>query len=556
MNVPMLRVKTLLLVPVLGLAFAGCGGAKQSESSDSSAGPTASLAANPTSVPSGGTSTLTWSSTDATSCTASGTWSGTKATSGNQSTGPLTASSDYFLTCNDSSGGSGSASATVTVPGTPPPPPPPPPAGVSLTASPIVVANGLSSTLSWSSTNATSCTASGGWSGTKAPTGSESTSALTTTTLFNLTCGAGNASVIVSVLLPPGALPVWVNALAMGQWYEIPNTAMVSVDGAHPAGAWSKVIAWTSFVVDTRTSKVYSVANGGHNDYSGNEVDVLDLERAQPVWTEVLAPTPDAQRTNCSAYYADGRPTSRHTYYGVTFNEFDDRIMLLGGAWSCSGGGWFHATSSYNIGANSYSAAGTHPDQSGAFGITGIGAAVANPFTGDIYLNVNQKYGRWNRSSNTFTSDLSPTGQPSSGSDSLTAFDTSRGRIFILGGQQGDHHLYTLSTNSVAAAALSGANASDVANVGQAAMVYVAALDRFLVRKAGAGGTVYQINAATFEVTTLVTTGGASVPSTVNGPYNKFLYVPRLNGAVYVPCYSVDPGLSCATGNAWFLRLH
>jgi hypothetical protein len=64
---------------------------------------------------------LTWSSTDATACTAS--WSAVIGTSGSQSTGALTASSNYTLTCTGP-GGSGSASATVTVQGAPPPPPP------------------------------------------------------------------------------------------------------------------------------------------------------------------------------------------------------------------------------------------------------------------------------------------------------------------------------------------------------------------------------------------------------------------------------------------------
>ncbi|MDH3314149.1 MAG: fibronectin type III domain-containing protein [Gammaproteobacteria bacterium] len=77
-------------------------------------GVTVSLAANPTSVTSGGSSTLTWSSTNTTSCTASGAWSGSMAISGSQSTGALTTSSSYTLTCTGS-GGSASASATVTV---------------------------------------------------------------------------------------------------------------------------------------------------------------------------------------------------------------------------------------------------------------------------------------------------------------------------------------------------------------------------------------------------------------------------------------------------------
>ncbi len=75
--------------------------------------PTINISANPTSITSGSSSTLTWSSTNATSCTASGSWTGTKATSGTQSVSP-TSTSTYTLTCTGA-GGSGNASATITV---------------------------------------------------------------------------------------------------------------------------------------------------------------------------------------------------------------------------------------------------------------------------------------------------------------------------------------------------------------------------------------------------------------------------------------------------------
>jgi hypothetical protein len=75
--------------------------------------PTVSLSANPTSITSGQSSTLSWSSTNATSCTASGSWSGSKSTSGTQSVSPTTTST-YNLTCTGT-GGSANASATVTV---------------------------------------------------------------------------------------------------------------------------------------------------------------------------------------------------------------------------------------------------------------------------------------------------------------------------------------------------------------------------------------------------------------------------------------------------------
>jgi hypothetical protein len=64
-----------------------------------------------------------------------------------------------------------------------------------LTAVPASVTPNSSSVLTWSSTNATACTASGGWSGNKAASGSISTGALTATTTFGLNCiGSGGTS--------------------------------------------------------------------------------------------------------------------------------------------------------------------------------------------------------------------------------------------------------------------------------------------------------------------------------------------------------------------------
>jgi len=76
--------------------------------------PTVTLSASPTSVSSGGSSTLTWSSKDATACVAGGAWSGAKSTSGSASTGVLTTNSSFTLTCTGG-GGSSTASANVTM---------------------------------------------------------------------------------------------------------------------------------------------------------------------------------------------------------------------------------------------------------------------------------------------------------------------------------------------------------------------------------------------------------------------------------------------------------
>src|SRR5579864_6279596 len=93
------------------LLLAACGGSGSADpKSDPPARPTASLTAAADVVASGAATTLTWSSTNATSCTASGGWSSnTLGTSGSQSTGAITSATTYSITC----GGPGGMSPTV-----------------------------------------------------------------------------------------------------------------------------------------------------------------------------------------------------------------------------------------------------------------------------------------------------------------------------------------------------------------------------------------------------------------------------------------------------------
>ncbi len=161
--------------------------------------PTLSLSASPTSVSSGNASTLSWSSSNSTTCTASGGWTGSKGTSGTLSVTP-TVNTTYTLTCTGS-GGSISQSATVTVTTVVTPPVYPVPT-VTFLATPTTVPSGGTTILSWSSTGATFCTATGGWSGSKAISGTLSLTLFQTTT-YTLSCtgpgGSASQSTTVSV---------------------------------------------------------------------------------------------------------------------------------------------------------------------------------------------------------------------------------------------------------------------------------------------------------------------------------------------------------------------
>ena len=157
--------------------------------------PTITLTANPASIEYNGTATLNWSAEHATMCTASLAWSGGKATSGSENVGPLSADSTFTLTC---SGLGGSDSESITVAVSPQAEP-----TVSFSANPPTVSYNGTTTLTWSSTDATSCNASGAWSGSKNTSGSDIVGPIDSDRTFSLSCTGGggttNRSVTVTI---------------------------------------------------------------------------------------------------------------------------------------------------------------------------------------------------------------------------------------------------------------------------------------------------------------------------------------------------------------------
>ena len=151
--------------------------------------PAVSLSVSPGAIDAGQSATLSWDSQDASTCTASGGWTGSKGLSGSEQVSPST-STNYTLSC-DGAGGSASDSVTVQVNGTPPPIP-----IASFSAADPVVADGGMTTLTWSSQNADSCQASGGWSGAKNLADSEPVGPIIAATTYTLSCtGPGGTSI-------------------------------------------------------------------------------------------------------------------------------------------------------------------------------------------------------------------------------------------------------------------------------------------------------------------------------------------------------------------------
>lgn len=378
-------------------------------------------------------------------------------------------------------------------------------------------------------------------------------------------------------------MPAWRRGQAVNEWREIVGSAMVLSAPTNTArqttgvaaivGQVSRLNAWCGVSIDTRNSTIWSLANGGHGDYYGNEVVKVDLMADAPTWVELFAGsngnvvdavTPATDPSH--ARYKDGLPCSAHSYYGQQFLERQNRALRLGGSTAPIGSA-FENVEGFNInagqGINGWDAAGTFGFCVG--GINGgwtpaIGWCVCkDPTTENIYV-VNAPYIR------KFSPSASGTGgtwsilsalpsELNTGALGATAIDTRRNRLLWLKGY-GPNNPYTcdLATGawtsqthpaSAAKTELDGLSPS-------LGMAYVAQLDAFLVRANAAGDKVYKIDAGTFAVSLLATSGGGTVPqgqviSNEENVYNKWLFVPALEGVVYFPKSQV---------NAWFLRLY
>lgn len=234
------QLRGIVIAAAVSVSAASCGGG----SSPPPVPPTATLTSSATDVGiSGGPSiTLSWSSTYATSCTASGAWSGTLGPSGSQSI-VVPQTSTYTISC---SGRGGLATASVTIQAWVPP-------AVSLTADRGSVMPNGTVRLTWSSQHTTECHGFLGSPGAMpaVPTsGSQTTAPLTRTTRFQIICGnpiyrAGIAEVAVvvapkfTVIALPMERAVDLNAAGevMGQRASVAGTpeVVVWIEGANAA---------------------------------------------------------------------------------------------------------------------------------------------------------------------------------------------------------------------------------------------------------------------------------------------------------------------------------
>jgi hypothetical protein len=303
-----------------------------------SAGPTLSFSASPTTVTSGGTTKLAWSSSGATSCTASGGWTGTKATSGTYTSAALTANKSFTLACTGS-GKTVSKTVAVTVQAATGP-------TLSFSASPTTVTSGGTTKLTWSSSGATSCTASGGWTGTKATSGTYTSAALTANKSFTLACTGSGKTVSktvavtvqsapsVSVSLNASAKSVVANGTVTLSWSSTGATSCTA------SGGWSgsRAVSGSASVGPIANDTTYTLncTNGGSSAVS---MTTIVVREARLSWQAPTQNTDGSPLTNLAGY---------KVLYGTSPKQYSQTVSVSGASTvsrtiALSPGTWYFA---------------------------------------------------------------------------------------------------------------------------------------------------------------------------------------------------------------------
>ena len=269
--------------------------------------PLATLTASPTTVLTGGQSTLTWSSSGTTHCTGGGFSTGSGSPpSGSKVVSPSAPSTTYSLFCDN---GAPQQDVTVTVDENP---------HVTLTATPTSILTGGSSKLTWTSTNATSCTGDGFSTGAPGPlqlnnpTTGVTINNITTTTIYSITCrktGYPDAVSTATVNVFPSAtvtLTATPSSIALGDtakltWDSIGMTSCTSPDFA-TGGATTNA---TGVSVSPSYTKPYMIdctkTTGGHE--FGNTV--VNVGPAVTFWAD-----PDTINNGDSTHLKWDAPTA------------------------------------------------------------------------------------------------------------------------------------------------------------------------------------------------------------------------------------------------------
>ena len=359
---------------------------------------------------------------------------------------------------------------------------------------------------------------------------------------------------IQSAPLPAAIHPAWMQGQPLNTWFAIPGTVhagSAAAPGDDPTDIYASSNRRLSYSgMGLRNCEIILAANGGHSDYSGNEVTSLDLSQDVPAWVLRSAASPASAISMDVPYYSDGKPSSRHTYWSTIWSAQHNRLMLHRSSFVWGKGVSFDNANGFNLDTNTWDPQGTWSNGYTANCADAQGNAYA---MGVNYFTLN----KWTSSTSTWstvaTYDDAINFNP-------VVFDPTRGHLFALawGDGQGDGtglNAIRISGNTKTSITFNASAAltqfkSDAPI--QSSMEYDPVNDQYLFYEGAAGrtGRVYVVkpnNTAVWDLSIMTLGAGSVLPDAAvgGGLFNRFKYVPALRGFVL---------MSSGTSNVYFMR--
>ena len=362
---------------------------------------------------------------------------------------------------------------------------------------------------------------------------------------YNRMIGARNWSSLRSAfytrptwaIKPLRVMPAWMMSRPLNTWFAISGTA---------GAGGSAIDAFSGMALRDETGEIFIAAAGGHLNSSDNRVVALGLHQDAPNWEQRSTSSSSFERD--VAYYADGKPSSRHTYHTTHWLPSLGRVMLMGARFVYGTAVEFKTVDGFDPATNIWDARGTYADLP-------LGAGYGTVVDGRGFVWTNQ-HRRWNPSTKEWTNPI--TSRAANFVRWPYAYDPARDQIFGLCYADGEGFGPAV-VNAVRVPAEGAASYQVTFNPSTAlaqfladapaysGMDYDPANDRYLFycgQGAGAG-RIYVItpnNTNVWDMSLFNLASGSLTPPDPGpgGVNNRFRYVPSLGGFVLVANGSSD----------------
>jgi hypothetical protein len=332
-------------------------------------------------------------------------------------------------------------------------------------------------------------------------------------------------------------LPAWLAGAAVNQMVQISGTTHMgsAADSTDTGGSTSrsnKRLSYSNIATDG-DSKIIIAAVGGHNDYSGNETTGIDLGVDAPAWSLLNARSASVQTD--VAYYNDGKPTSRHGYWGAQYSTKRSRLMLHFTRAAYGSAVSFVNSNGFNLANDTWDAQGTWANAPGP--------GLCRDSDDNVWATASTyQLWKWTSATDSWT-QIATFGNPVY---PTMAYDSRRDQLFALAwgdGQASGSGVYAYRYTSggtvqtaITLNSIGGALTQFQTDAGSyASMAYDPVVDCFWWCD-GISGRLYKItpNSTTTWDIAIVTTTGSALPAREYS-FGRMAYMPSLRGLAFMP---------------------